>query len=66
MALLSAAGTGAPRLLFRLAGGTDLLAHWIRASPWLNLLPSVAFFFMARRLFGSAGVAVTALACSFS
>ncbi|MBD0272051.1 MAG: hypothetical protein ICV73_08980, partial [Acetobacteraceae bacterium] len=49
-------------LLFRLAGGTDLPAHWIQAAPWLNLLPPLAFFFMARRMFGGAGVAAVALA----
>jgi hypothetical protein len=49
-------------LVFRLIQADDLPHHWIVLSPWLNLLAPIAFFAMARRLFGSMSIAVASLA----
>jgi hypothetical protein len=40
--------------------GASPLAFWVQAGPWLNLLTPIAFFLMARELFGSPASAAAA------
>src|SRR5690242_12755298 len=39
--------------LVRILGVKDVLAFWVQAGVWLNLLTPLTFYFMAKRLLGS-------------
>jgi hypothetical protein len=45
-------------LLARAIGTGDLPGLWVRIGPWAGLLPVVAFFVLARRIFASSGAAL--------
>lgn len=49
-------------LAFRLSGASDLVLFWVQTGPWINLLVPLAFFGMARQLFGTAGAAAVSTA----
>jgi hypothetical protein len=43
--------------LVRILGAKDVLAFWVQAGVWLNLLTPLTFYFMAKRLLGSSQAA---------